>query len=74
VVVPAPSLTASATPAPATPISRTLPNPPLRFFLGASRRATPASLIDSAAFLISFWSFLSSKICVVGDLPLLRRA
>jgi hypothetical protein len=69
-----PSLTASATPAPATPISRTFPKPPLRFFLGASRRAKLASLIDSAAFLISFCSFLSSKICFEGDLPLARRA
>ena len=57
------SETARATPAPAIPRNRSLPIPPLRFFLGDSRRATLASLNDSAAFLTSFCSFLSSKIC-----------
>ena len=37
--------------------------------LGASRSATDASLNDSAAALMSFCSFLSSKICPSGCLP-----
>ena len=65
-------LTASATPALARPSTRNLPMPP-RFFFGASRSAMLASLTEAAPFLISFCSFLSSKICVVGDLPFDRR-
>ena len=42
-------------------------------FLGASRSATDASLKDSAAALMSFCSFLSSKICFVGCLPFWSR-
>ena len=42
-------------------------------FFGASRSATDASRKDSAAALMSFCSFLSSKICFVGDLPFWSR-
>ena len=45
------------------------PTAPLLLCFGASRRATEASRNDSAADLMSFCSFLSSKICFAGDLP-----
>jgi hypothetical protein len=69
-----PSDRASASPPPTRPSSRIRPKPPLRYFFGASWRATLASRNDSAARFRSFCSFLSSKICLEGDLPLLRRA
>jgi hypothetical protein len=64
-----PSETASARPPPTMPRRISFPRPPLRLRLGASRSATEASRIDSAAAFRSFCSFLSSKICLVGCLP-----
>ena len=67
---------ASATPAPTMPSSSTLAEAAAALLLlgRLAQRDARVADADSAAFLMSFCSFLSSKICFVGRLPLLSRA